>query len=586
MPQAQEVGLEKKPLPADVGLEAKPLPDEDAGTKPETIEARRKKIRERAAALKGHEPVYEAARGAVRGAVSTVQGLASPIRKAFGMAPAEPPQAETTTAGKVGRGAEQVGEFFLPGKVAQGAGRVGKAAVEGAGTYAVAKAQGDPHPIMAAAMASVLAPFGAIEKMAPGLREGAEKSMGKVLSTGADVMKKSVQKAIHESVGRALDLGISPTWRKVLARAEAVKETAGEAVKTTVAGPAGSTAVSTKPVVDALEALLSKAQNLVPVSKTGVPMGAKFTANNVREAVTFNKRLVSKVEELKKIIENHGPTVEARQLHNIKEDWNTFVYKAQSYVNASKIKLNLEARAKKAATDAMRGVLDREAPTIAAVDKEYHFARQTSDVIADAAGVGKLTPAAQAARTAAGQTVRRAVTAVGAGIGGVAGAAVGRSPTAAAIGSAFGAGTSLLLEKAFRSPGWKLLPATIKNQLATALAAGKAETVRRLLAPLITAGTAKKPTEAPKAKVSTGARITADPERQFLADLEQSPNAVRAEMPLAPGEFGNVGEAKKTLEAFEAIFKRATSAGGRYGPESVPKILPRIKDLMEKAGGG
>lgn len=510
--QASVDGFDSKPLE---GFESKPL--DGSESKPSApVKSRRDLALDREKKAKQNQPVRDAAIGALKGAGRTAVGLGRMVHKIPGvdaMLGKIPDDAETTlgldpknTAEKVGQAGERVAEFFAPSGAAKGMGLAAKVATEGVGALGVATAQGDEHPIRAAVLSAVLAPFGALEKAAPGVKASAEGSMRKVLMQGTELADKARQKVVNESVNRALDLGLSAKWRSVLAKAGAVKQEAGTAVQSTLAGGEGSTPVTTKPIVDALEAIKSKAQNLVPVGKSGKAMGAVATGNNPKAAVTFNQQFLTKIEKLQKILENHGPTMEARQLHNIKEDWNAFVYKGKSVMDTSGKKLALESRAKKAATDAMIQVFKSEAPAIADVDREYHLARQTYDVIADAAGLGRLTPAAQALKTQTARNVNRMVTGAGAALGGGAGLALGHSPVAAGIGAAVGTATAHMLDMALKSPGWKLLPAASKNALASALAAGKAETVRRIVAPLVAGGAAGKtvPGKPDAAKPSTG----------------------------------------------------------------------------------
>ncbi len=437
-------------------------------------------------AAKQFSDTNKATTGAIEGAIfegeRRVQSLAAPIRKKLGMQPATPPPEPTTTPEKVGAGAEQAAEFFVPGMVSKKMGVLGKVATEGSGAYAIAKAQGDPHPLWAAALSTVLAPLGALEKAAPGVRASAERSMGKALSQGQDVSKKAVQKAINQSIPRALDLGISATWQKLLSKAGAVRETAGEAVKATVAGPEGQKVVHTQPVIDALDAIKTKVQNVVPIGKLGQPIGAGAGAGRSQKAVVFNKSMVKKVDELKKIIEAHGPTMTAQQLHNIKEDWNEFVASAGGFAGK---KVKLEAKAKKAAVGAMREVLLSDAPTISAVDKAYSLSNRTYETIANAAGVGKLSATERNVSTQTTRAAREIGRNIGAAVGTGAGYYAGHSTTSSLLGGVLGGVTGDLLERAMRSPGWKLLRPTVKNQIAEALAAGRAEQVRRLVAPLI-----------------------------------------------------------------------------------------------------
>ncbi len=473
MPQLQIEA--ERPLQIE---EERPLASDSAVH--QRLEATRARLKQ-----KPPEPVREAVKGAGKSLIGSVATLTGPIsRRVLGQTPEQYAASvkdlteRKGTAQQVGGAAEQIGEFFIPGRVAKSMGVLGKIATEAFGNYTVATGQGSEHPIYAAAIAAALAPLSALApKAASSVKASAEKSMGRALSKGVEVTNEKVQNAIAESVPRALDLGLHPTWRRVLAKAKGVQQVAGKAVENELASTSGDAPVPIQPVVDALTALATKAQNVVPIGKTGAPIGAGAGAAR-SQPVVFNKRLIGKIDELKSILVQHGPTMEARQLHNIKEDWSNFVWKGAKY---AKPKVTLEARAKDAAVGAMRSVLERDAPSIADVDREYHLARQTYDVIADAAGLGRLSKPEQTLTQQAIKASRAAV--IGSAVGAGAGVSVGHSAVGALVGSA----TGVMLEQAMKSAGWRLLGSAAKNRLATALANGDAETVRRIVSPLIAA---------------------------------------------------------------------------------------------------
>lgn len=146
--------------------------------------------------------------GVGRGAMGTVQTLASPIRKALGMAPAAPVPGESTLAGSIGKGTEQVGEFLIPEAVAgkyarlynaasklkaagygaQAArliGAIPEAVMQAIGAYTTAKIQGDEAPGVAAGVSAALPMIGAgAAAVAPKIMRSA---LGQV---SADVLKR------------------------------------------------------------------------------------------------------------------------------------------------------------------------------------------------------------------------------------------------------------------------------------------------------------------------------------------------------------------------------------------------------------
>lgn len=458
------------------------------------------------------EPVSDALQGIGRGAISTVQGLASPIRKAFGMPPAIPPAAETTTAGKVGRAAEQVGEFFAPeavaGKVA-GVAKVGrlartaiKAGLTGAGTTAVAAAQGDKRP----GVAGVIGAAGPVAELtAPAayklLRTGAKAGLAKVLGASS-LAPEAITKAVQKVVPVALDDGLKPTWASWLKQRAAAKGKAGVALETALKGPLGSSLVPTKPVIDALDELAnSAAQHVMKAEETlaGATPGKPIVGDVVSAKVVYNKRLMKTINELKGVLKQHGDVVQARQLVDLKRSWDEFVYKANEFPNTKKILVGLEARAKHTAANAIRGVLDSAAPKIADLDKAYSLNVRLHDLVRKAA-TGEEVGAAvgSAARKASSALGRRAAVAGG---GAVVGAGAGYERThsvqGAVIGGLIGGVATRMLETALASPAWRLLPTATKSAIADAIANGQAVKVQRLVSPVLAksaAGTPETPT--------------------------------------------------------------------------------------------
>lgn len=480
------------------GLNFDGIPDAAPADTPRArLNARRAKIAEHDASLKGTEPVLQALEGAGRGAISTVQGLASPIRKAFGMKPATPPEKETTTAGKVGRFAEQTAEFLTPEgasealatKVPKIAKAATKSVVSGAGSYALAKAQGDEHPVVAGLIGAG-GPL--VEMTAPAayklLRTGAKAGLAKVLGAST-VAPEAVNAAVRKVVPVALDEGLKPTWASWLKQRSGAKTKAGVALKDAMDGPLGSSLVSTKPVIAALDELAdSAARHVMKAEETVAGATGKVPAGDlVSGTVVYNKRLMKAINDIKTTLKQHGDVVQARQLVDLKRSWDEFVYKANDFPNTKKILIGLEAKAKHAAANAIRGVLDSDVPKIADLDKAYSLSVRLHDLVRKAA-VGEEVGVAtgKAASRVANTFGRKAAVAAS---GATAGAGLGyertHSATGAAIGGLIGGASARMLESALSSPAWRTAPAALKNALADAISSGQANKVRKLLTPLL-----------------------------------------------------------------------------------------------------
>ena len=255
---------------------------------------------------RAEDAMGHAAVGAVRRATSTVQAIAAPIRKTFGMAPATAPDAETTRAGQVGRAVEQVGEFFIPAglatkfsatlrtaarlrqagmatKAAKLLGTLPEAVLQASGAYGLLKAQGATDPKTGAAIAAAGPLAGAAAPMvAQGMKAAAVRQLAKVFGS-SDLEPVGFRKAIAKIVPTALDLGIPLTWERWAKRAEQLKSATGQAVKNTVAGAAGDMWAPTKPIIDALTDLEERSARIMMKMPTE---SADFVA--VGEEAAFN----------------------------------------------------------------------------------------------------------------------------------------------------------------------------------------------------------------------------------------------------------------------------------------------------------
>lgn len=438
--------------------------------------------------------------GGVREAERRVVHLAAPLRRALGSwagpGGEEPPE-PTTTAGRLGAATEQISEFFIPeavaGKLVKGAGlaRTGaRAALTAAGTYGVATAQGDPHPGRAGATAGVLgmAPA-ALPAAYKALRTGAKASLARVLGAG-ETAAPEFTRAVQKVVPTALDEGIRPTWTGWLKQARLNKAKAGLDLEQHLAGLAGSQPVPVQPVIDALDELANKAARSTLNAATTASGGAAAQGQQlVTGTPVYNQRLLKQIDTLKSTLRQHGGAVPARVLHDLKQSWQEYVYKAGDFANRSKIRVAYEARAKETAARAVRAVLDQDAPSIAEMDRMYHLHAQLYSVLRKAAGLEEIGETGARVTSRVSSAAARAATGltIGAGSGATLGYESTHSVKGAVVGALVGAPTARMLGLAFRSPAWRALPAATKQRLATAITNGDAEATRRVLAPLLSA---------------------------------------------------------------------------------------------------
>jgi hypothetical protein len=473
--------------------------------KPPPTYAEAKTPAERKAALAGTpavEDMTNLAKGAARGAVSTVQTLASPIRKAFGMQPATKPAEETTTAGKIGRIGEQAAEFAITGNLAKDAAalvnipkaaakasamvklvsRYGRSAVESAlqaaGAFGTAKLQGDAHPGRAAAVGAAGPVVGEVaEATAPALKTGATRGLEKLFGGHTAATTPALEKDLSKAVPLALEKGLPTSWRAWSRAATAGRRGAGEQLEKALAGSAGDELLPKKPVLDAVDdLLLRKGTHFVPPAGFKPGPGA-ITALRGAKAIVYNKAMRNVVKEIHKTLDEYpGDYLQARQMVNLKQMWDEVVFPVGE---SKQLAVPLADRLRKAdrltkmtASNAVRTLLDGT-PTLGEIDATVSRHIKLDQVIKKAARVANtsvLTKSAQAVGTAVG-------TAVGGWVDGWVGAFAG---------GVTGSATGLILKRAIASPLWRTLPAFTKNSLAEALVSGKADQVRQIVMPLLT----------------------------------------------------------------------------------------------------
>lgn len=465
------------------------------------------------------KPLLEAGAGAVRGAVSTVQTLASPIRRAFGMEPATPPPEETTTAGRVGRGLEQIGEFFVPAaaitKGAKGAmvaqrlaakglpkapaGLIAastEGAAQGAAAYGLSKTQGaDESGARMSAAVSAVAPVAvkAIELGAPAIRAKAVKKLSQVFTTGMESKSPMLSYAIKtgdaatplvardvEIVRRAasetLDLPIQASWGKwqtMLAKDAAAKgKTLGDALKTKQFGQVPLPKAQILKALDDLEN--ESAKHFAQVSRGGF------------KYLPYDQPLLKEIGILKETLGQYHDTITVKNLVDLKRVWDKAVFNLSTAgkvgVGPDVLVSNAMKEAAYTGANAIRDALQAGAPEIAQLNEAVSHAIQLQDLVAK---LYKVNPAMT-------PTKKFAITVAGGGLGFAAGSTVGHPYMIMGAGS----GLARVLERAMESPLWQTASPMLKGKLANAVANGNVETARRLLAPFLS-GSATQQAQSP-----------------------------------------------------------------------------------------
>lgn len=383
----------------------------------------------------------------------------------------------TTTAQKVGKVAEQVGETILPASKVAGAGEalaraaapalvpaigetaaraLPRAIVEGAGMAGVSAAQGG-NPVVGGVLGAAGPVAGElVNSLEPGLRATAEKKVVQALGP-----TKERYKAIAERLApNILKRGLGGSREALQAQAADTLDTVGTQLDAVLAKH-GADQLSVQPVVDALETAKDAFRATNPASGEIVPL---------------EPRALRQLDGLQKVVAALGPDATVENLTAVRQAWDKVVAQAGGFDHraAGAIGVPLrdqsEAWAKREGASAIRKVLADGVPDLAAVNKEYSFWKGLSDVLTQT--LKRTQPQGPGLASALAEGA-------GAVVGGAAGSAAG--PGGALGGALFTGKLAAMAKAAFESPRWKLVDAKLRNSLADAIQSGSASKVTGLL---------------------------------------------------------------------------------------------------------
>jgi hypothetical protein len=298
------------------------------------------------------------------------------------------------------------------------------------------------------------------------LEASAESSMRKLLSAAGDG-SKAAERAVDQVLPLALDRSLLRVTRgRFMQQVEQAKRGIGRQIGAEIAGPTGDVIVPVQPVIQGLDDLRQTITNAVPINSLGQPIGATAARRGgpySLRAVEYNKRLGRQIDTLERTLLEHGPDVQLRQLVNLRRDWDEFVYASRSWLNKDDMVKQYEARAKSAANDAIRGIIDQDPrlTTLADFDKAYSLHSKLYTFIADEAfGRGSGLPYFP------GFGLQNAV-------------------------------IRRIMDMALKSPSWRLMSIATRKRLADSLINNNQTVTRRILRGVIGGGTAQVGRQAP-----------------------------------------------------------------------------------------
>lgn len=261
----------------------------------------------------------------------------------------------------------------------------------------------------------------AIPALSKGLKQSARNVIQKVLAPTTNPMKKTAENVTEGILKRPMKETFSLTRKGLEAKASAAKEVAGEAIDE-FGELAGKTPVST--IVDALEA-----------EKAAFVAGGKVVDPDA----------VAQIEGVQDIFRQYGKNIDDETMRTVRRIFDRTVSQSKGFQKT--LKEGTELDVKKTAANKIRGILAEKNPVLGELNKEFTFWSNLEDVIE---ATNKRTVGQQGAMTT---------------VAGIAGAATGNSTVESVVRLA----TFRWLAEAFRSTGWRMVNAQLKDNLAEAL---------------------------------------------------------------------------------------------------------------------
>ena len=414
--------------------------------------------------------------GGVSGLAKTVYRGGDLIRRATGMDRViDTPEAQAamtpppTLAGRLGAGAEQMAEFFVPvagpATAMLGAPRLAKAVpaitrqlprirrgLEGAAAGGLTLAQGGtPTEAAVSAGLSTLIPGSSAMRQRAGeaLTDSAERSMAQALGATKEVAKQEAADIAPEMLAR----GVGGTRRAMLDQATQQVDDLGRQIGQVVSNAA--TQGSTVPTADFIAAMQAARQ-------TSQARAAFSTPIPGTEAITDT------LQNLETFVAAQGAALPIDKAQALKQTWANIVSKAGLYgpsAGASPTD-KASAWAYREGADSMRGLIASESPTLEKLNKEFTFWKGLQDIL-DAT---KLRTQAQGSGLTASVLAGSGATAAGAATGSLAGAVAGGAVAAA-------------LTKVVQSPIFRTrVTGPLKMALADAVSSGDQGKILRAIA--------------------------------------------------------------------------------------------------------
>lgn len=364
----------------------------------------------------------------------------------------------TNTAQKVGFGAEQIGEFFVP---VGAAGKVAKAAeIAKSGVLTLAQGGSPTSAGVSAGITAVIPGARGVQRMSEGFREGAEKEMARALGATKEGMKVEASRLAPEMLER----GVKGSRQAMLDHARERVAALGPQIGAEVG--AAATAGTTINGLVVRGAIQESRDALMVKNATGTLV-----------PIEGSQAVVDKLTRLDEFVESLGDDIPFDKAQRIKTVWDRLVSKAGLYGQKATATAtdNASAWATREGATAFRDMLATGSPTLADLNREYAFWRGLRNVLSE---TQRRTQAQSGGLVSAGMG----------GAGAIVGGMTGDSATDHVQNAVLGGFAGKKLVQVIQSPAWRTtVTGPMKQKLAEALASGNAERVTTAIGRIVAA---------------------------------------------------------------------------------------------------
>lgn len=372
--------------------------------------------------------------------------------------------APSNTAQSIGKGAEQIAEFFVPGaavnRAVRGVGMTGRAGIEAAVGGGVAAAQGaSPVEIAASGALSALPGALPVKRLRASIAEHLSAKAAKRVTEGLGAttrrLKNEAGRIAPEFAERGLGGSIETLAEQSATQVDDIGRQIGKAIK----GEIGQSTRPTSPILDALE----KAKGKLTTQKL----------DGAGELIVTDKPQWEALSRLQDVVREYGDEMSVQQMNALKKIYAKVTSRSGGYNERAGEILNTAPEAAKAFAAILRKE-ENGVEALSKLNKEFGFWKSLNNV----------TKATVERRSSQGKGLTASMAPV---IGAAVGAGSGDSAMDRIQNAVIGGVAGRKLTTALQSPQWKFVRARYAQRLADALASSNPERIGQVVGKILAA---------------------------------------------------------------------------------------------------